>query len=139
MQLGRLMMALTCVQFSPNKITIANAGMPSVLIYRDKTKIVDEIAINNLPLGAMKEFDYDIVEESINTGDTLLMMSDGFPELKNRDNQMLGYTKTRNYFEEVAERGSEEIVDHLKNKCFEWNEGIENDDDVTFVVIKIKG
>ena len=32
MQLGRLMMALTCVQISSNKIVTTNAGMPSLFI-----------------------------------------------------------------------------------------------------------
>jgi serine phosphatase RsbU (regulator of sigma subunit) len=138
MHLGRLMMALTCIQFNGDKIRVANAGMPSVIVYREQSKSLEEIAISNLPLGAMKEFEYDVIEKDIYKGDTLLMMSDGFPELKNRKDEMLGYTRTHKYFESVADRGSEEIVDYLKDKCFEWNEGKENEDDVTFVVIKVK-
>ena len=38
MQLGRLMMALTCVQISNNKIVTTNAGMPPLFVYRKNSK-----------------------------------------------------------------------------------------------------
>jgi serine phosphatase RsbU (regulator of sigma subunit) len=65
-------------------------------------------------------------------------MSDGFPELQNENNEMIGYSETRRIFEEVAERTPEEIVNHFKVKGQEWNKGRENEDDITFVVIKVK-
>ena len=138
MHLGRLMMALACIQFNSNKIRIANAGMPSTLIYRQKTKIIEEISINNLPLGGIKDFEYETIEEKIDPGDTILMLSDGFPELSNENGELLGYSKVKNYFNEVAEISSDEIVNHLKEKGFQWTNGKENEDDVTFVVIKKK-
>ncbi len=138
MHLGRLMMALTCVQFNSNKIRIANAGMPPIFIYRNNKKSVEEIAINNLPLGSIKNVDYDIIEDNIYAGDTLLMMSDGFPELVNSGNDMIGYSKAKNLFEEVSHQEPEKIISHLNAFGDQWTNGKENEDDVTFVVIKIK-
>ncbi|MDZ7763816.1 MAG: SpoIIE family protein phosphatase [Melioribacteraceae bacterium] len=138
MHLGRLMMALTCIQFNSNRIKIANAGMPSLFIYRNNKKSVDEISINNLPLGAMKDFEYEIKEERVESGDTLLLMSDGFAELKNDDEEMIGYRQTRNLFEEVSEQEPEKIINHLNEFGNKWTNDKENDDDITFVVIKVK-
>jgi serine phosphatase RsbU (regulator of sigma subunit) len=138
MDLGRLMMALTCVQFHSSKIKIANAGMPSLMIYRKSLKEIEEVAINDLPLGAMKEFEYTTVEKDIYAGDTLLMISDGFPELTNDEDEMLGYSNVRSYFSEVAEKSPESIVGYLKEKGINWSNGKENKDDVTFLVIKVK-
>ena len=138
MHLGRLMMALTSIQFNSHKIKVANAGMPSTLIYRQKNNDIEEIAINNLPLGGIKNFDYETMEAVIHPGDTVLMLSDGFPELSNQNDEQLGYKKVKEYFGEAAEKNPEEIVNYLKEKGFEWAEGKENDDDITFVVIKVK-
>lgn len=138
MHLGRLMMALICIQFKSNKIKIANAGMPSMHIYRNIIKSVEEIAINNLPLGAMKDFEYEIKEETVDRGDTLLLMSDGFAELINEAEEMIGYRKTRKLFEEIAEQEPEKIISHLNLFGDKWTNGKENDDDITFVVIKVK-
>jgi serine phosphatase RsbU (regulator of sigma subunit) len=138
MQLGRLMMALTCVQINSNKIIISNAGMPPLFIYRNNTQSIDEIAINNLPLGAMKGSIYDVNELRIDRGDTLLLMSDGFAELKNEKKEILGYKRARNSFEETARKEPEEIVNYLRDQGRKWTNDNEPEDDVTFVVIKVK-
>ncbi len=138
MQLGRLMMALTCVQISNNKIITTNAGMPPLFIYRNNSQTIEEVVINNLPLGAMKGIIYDIKEIKIERGDTLLLMSDGFAELKNQNQEMYGYKRARNSFEESAKREPEEIITFLRAEARCWTNDKEPDDDVTFVVIKIK-
>ena len=138
MQLGRLMMALTCVQISNNKIVTTNAGMPPLFIYRKNSQTIEEIVINNMPLGAMKEVAYDVKELAIERGDSILLMSDGFPELKNDNNEIYGYKRARNNFEEAANKEPEEIVKFLTEEGKNWTNNKEPDDDVTFVVIKVK-
>jgi serine phosphatase RsbU (regulator of sigma subunit) len=138
MQLGRLMMALTCVQISVDRVITANAGMPPLYIYRSNQQKIEEININNMPLGAMKMINYDISETKVEKGDTLLMMSDGFAELKNKDEEIYGYRRARNNFEEVANRKPDEIISYLRDKGNEWTDHQEPDDDVTFVVVKMK-
>ena len=51
---------------------------------------------------------------------------------------MYAYKCIRNGFEDVAERAPEEIITNLKNEEARWviNAGL--DDDVPFVVIKMK-
>ncbi len=138
MHLGRLMMALNCVQISNGKIITANAGMPPLVIYRDRSQTVEEVQLNNMPLGAMKGLSYKTKELEIEKGDTLLMMSDGFAELKNANEEQYGYRRARSSFEESARKEPEEIVTHLKNIGINWTNKKEPEDDVTFVVIKVK-
>ena len=45
---------------------------------------------------------------------------------------------SRNSFEETAEKDPENIIAYLKNEGNRWSDNKEPDDDVTFVVIKIK-
>jgi serine phosphatase RsbU (regulator of sigma subunit) len=137
-ELGRLMMAFMMIKIKSNKIELANAGMPPLFIYRKQSNTVEEIMINGMPLGAMKNFPYEIREAEILSGDTLLLLSDGLPELKNEKDEQYGYDKVKTEFESIAEKSPDEIVEHLKSSASEWSNGIEPDDDVTFVVIKIK-
>jgi sigma-B regulation protein RsbU (phosphoserine phosphatase) len=132
------MMALTCVQISNNKIITTNAGMPPLFIYRKNSQSIEEVTINNMPLGSMKGIVYDIKEFKIERGDTLLLMSDGFAELKNESREIYGYRRARNSFEEVAMREPEGIVKYLTDAGKHWTNNNEPDDDVTFVVIKVK-
>ena len=79
-----------------------------------------------------------MIESSISSGDTILLMSDGFPELFNENKEMYGYKRARNYFEEIAGESPEEIISKLKNAGSDWVKDADPDDDVTFVVIKVK-
>ncbi len=56
--------------------------MPPLFIYRKHSNEIEEIMTNGMPLGAMQLFHYNIREIEISAGDTLLLLSDGFPELK---------------------------------------------------------
>ena len=138
MHLGRLMMACMAVQITSEKIIATNAGMPSLLYFRNKSQKAGEFVSNNLPLGGMKGTKYLIKEIRYEKGDTLLLMSDGFAELKNESNEQYGYARIIEEFRSVAYKNSNEIVEHLKNSASQWINGIEPDDDVTFVVIKVK-
>ena len=138
MQLGRLMTALTCVQIKNNRLITANAGMPPLLLYRKGSQNINEIAINNLPLGAMKEVNYDVREIEIEKGDSFLMMSDGFAELKNDKDELYGYKRAKKSFEKIAEKEPEEIVSYLNEEGKRWTNNKDLEDDVTFVVIKVK-
>jgi sigma-B regulation protein RsbU (phosphoserine phosphatase) len=94
--------------------------------------------MEGMPLGTMDNFPYELKEMELFKGDTILLLSDGYPELNNQDNEMFGYKRARNSFEEVAEKEPEKIIDYLKNEGSRWSENKEPDDDVTFVVIKVK-
>jgi hypothetical protein len=138
MHLGRLMMSFMGVQITSNKVIATNAGMPSLIYFRNKSQKAGEFVSNNLPLGAMKGTKYLLKEIVYEKGDTLLLMSDGFAELKNKNNEQYGYPRIIEEFRTVAHKDSDAIVEHLNNSASEWIIGVEPDDDVTIVVIKIR-
>jgi serine phosphatase RsbU (regulator of sigma subunit) len=138
MHLGRLMMACMGVQITSEKIIATNAGMPSLIYFRNKSQKAGEFVSNNLPLGGMKETNYSLKKIKYEKDDTLLLMSDGFAELKNENNEQYGYPRIIKEFKSVVQKGSNEIVEHLNNSASEWTKGNEPDDDITFVVIKVK-
>jgi serine phosphatase RsbU (regulator of sigma subunit)/ligand-binding sensor domain-containing protein len=137
-ELGRLMMAFMMIKIKSNRIEIANAGMPPLYVYRNKTKEIEEILLKGMPLGALKDFPYEILETEITPGDILLMLSDGLPELKNEKNEQFGYEKVKEIFKSAAESTPEEIIGILKDESMKWSNDNEPDDDITFVVIKVK-
>jgi hypothetical protein len=138
MHLGRLMMASMGVQITYDKVIATNAGMPSLLYFRNKSEKAGEFISNNLPLGGMKGIKYSLKQIKYEKGDTLLLMSDGLAELKNENDEQYGYTRVKEEFMSVAQKSSNEIVEHFKNSASQWIKGLEPDDDVTFVVIKVK-
>jgi phosphoserine phosphatase RsbU/P len=69
-------------------------------------------------------------------GDTLLLMSDGFAELKNSQNEQYGYVRIKEIFRSLVQKSSSGIIEELKTEASQWTNGAEPDDDITFVVIK---
>ena len=137
-ELGRLMMAFMMIKIKNHHLEICNAGMPPLFIYRKSSKLVEEIQLNGMPLGAVKNYPYEIKETEILTGDTILLLSDGLPELKNESGEQYNYTRVNNAFELVAEKRPEEIISYLKEEGSRWVNDKDPDDDVTFVLIKVK-
>ena len=137
-ELGRLMMAFMMVKIKDNILQICNAGMPPLFIYRKQLNQVEEIMLKGMPLGAIKNFPYEIVETELSSGDTLLLLSDGLPELKNANEEQFGYNRVKESFKSVAKIKPEEIISHLKDQGSHWVNDKDPDDDVTFVVVKIK-
>jgi len=138
MRLGNLYMALMLVKIKNNKLIASAAGMPPILIYRHKTEKVEEIIIKGMPLGGPVNFPYKKNETKLAAGDTILLMSDGFPELFNDTNEMLDYPRIKGIFKETAHKAAHEIVTHLCEAGKKWSKERPQDDDITFVVLKVK-
>jgi serine phosphatase RsbU (regulator of sigma subunit) len=138
MKFRQLSMCLLMIKIKGDTLRISSAAMPHVLIYRKNKNSVDEIELEGMPLGAIYNFPYQIEHTKISKGDTILLMSDGFPELQNDKNEMYGYNRVKSAYEQVVSESPSAIIDYLKDECTSWLNGKDPDDDVTFVVIKVK-
>ena len=138
MNLKRLYMAMTLATFNGNRLTLAAAGMPPALIYRAEENLVEEILLEGMPLGGFIGAERQEASSDLQSGDTVLLMSDGLPEMLNPENEMLDYPKTKELFEEVAGQSPEAIIDHLFKASTSWADGEPQADDITLVVIKVK-
>jgi serine phosphatase RsbU (regulator of sigma subunit) len=133
-----MLMAMTVAKLSKDKIILSSAGMPFTLLYRFGTNEVEELEVNGMPMGSMKDFPYKSEEVNIKSGDVILFMSDGFPELFNTNNDMLGYDKAVEIFYEAASKKSGEVIEQLIYRAKNWAGNCPLKDDITFVVVKIK-
>jgi hypothetical protein len=138
MNFPRLGMAMTMVKVQESKLQISAAGIPPALLYRAASKEIEEIEIGGMPLGYSTSFQYQQEEYYLHAGDTLVLMSDGLPERLNSDDEELGYPKTQELFRQCADMAPDAICAHLAAGGDEWAKGRVQDDDVTFVVLKMK-
>jgi serine phosphatase RsbU (regulator of sigma subunit)/ligand-binding sensor domain-containing protein len=138
MQIHMLSMCLTMMKIQSGRMIMSAAGMPPALLYRKNDMVVEEIVLKGMPLGAVQDFPYQVRETKLNPGDTVLLLSDGLPELFDKNREMFSYERVVQVFSKNAHKSPEEIIDGLKSAGSEWVEDGEPDDDVTFVVIKVK-
>jgi serine phosphatase RsbU (regulator of sigma subunit) len=138
MNLGQLYMALLLVRVKDYTLTASSAGMPPILIFRSSTGVVEQLVMKGMPLGGFRDFPYQTKGTTLACGDVVLLMSDGFLEMFNSDNETLDETRAVESFREVADRSPQDIISHLMEKGKSWAAGRPQADDVTFVVMKMK-
>ena len=136
MNLRGLFMALTLIKLKDKNLITCAAGMPSTLVYRAASQTVEEINIRAVPLGSLTSFKYQKQEIILETGDCVVVLSDGFPEMFNDENEMLGFGKAAEILLKNAELPAQEIIDELVKTGEDWAGSRPQDDDVTFVVLK---
>lgn len=137
MELGRMAMALSIARFENGSLTIASAGMPPVFIHRAQSGTVDEIALEATPLGTL-ETEYEDRTVALSDGDTVLFMSDGFPELTDADGQQLGYVAAAEAFRDAIDTTAQTVVERLVDRVRAWHGDQPLGDDITFVAVKVK-
>jgi len=138
MDLGRMAMALLVARFDRNRLTVASAGMLPGYVHRHRNGKIEEVARGATPLGTLGA-DYHDVSIDLNAGDTVLFMTDGFPELQNESGQQLGYAAAVDEFAAAAAGATaDDVIASLAAAAKRWNGERPPNDDVTFVVVRAK-
>jgi len=137
-KLGRILMSFSLLKFDNNKLLITSAGMPPIYYFDKANQEVEEITIQGMPLGAMRKFSYKVVEREIKSGDTLLLLSDGLPEQMNTSEEMFGYTRVSERLKSFINETPENIIQNLVKSGEEWKGEVNQEDDISFVVIRVK-
>lgn len=136
MNLSKLYMALTLVVIRGRDVTLTSAGMPHALHYRAGTQQVVPVVLKGMPLGAFNQFPYQQHHFTAETGDALLLMSDGFPEAFRPDGEMLGDDRVIAAYAAVANEPAETALARLVEVAQTWMDGAPPRDDLTFVAVR---
>ena len=138
MRLDRMTMSMVVAQCEAGSVTLSSAGMPPALLRRSGGA-VEEVSLGGLPLGTNLGATYDSVSIDLQTGDCLLLMSDGFAELPDRNGELVGYGAVGQLLAETDGRGAAEVIDRLTVALDELVGERAPADDVTFVAVRRVG
>ena len=137
MRTGRLSMAFALGRLQGRKLELVGAGMPPALVYRGSTGRIEQVELNGLPLGSPIDFPYRKQKLELRRGDTVLLMSDGFPESGSENHDPLGYEGAEHAFRRAAASGADPkavIADLLEAASSRSRGRLE--DDVTLLVLR---
>lgn len=131
-------MSFSYLKIENRRLQITSAGMPPIFYYDKLTNNVEEIIIQGMPLGAMSKASYNMIEKELKSGDTILLLTDWLPEQMNNQEEMFNYERVKSNFNKVIKHKPDEIINELVKAGDDWMNGRIQDDDITFVVIRIK-
>ncbi len=137
MELERMAMGLCLVRLEGGTLTVSSAGMPPVLLHRAREGRAEEIALVGMPLGGLLSA-YDERRLEIQPGDTLLLMTDGLPELTDPEGEPFGYVRVRETFEGLGGKRPEDVIAGLTAAAEAWAGGQPAKDDITLVAIRVR-
>jgi len=136
LNLEYMYMCLAVLKINGYKMKVSSAGIPPFLLYRNNSDSVEYITLKGLPLGTNKDYPYKEREIDLSSGDTIIAMSDGFPELFNEKDEMLGYDNILKIVKDIPMDDPEKIISSLKKSIDNWKGNSPARDDITFVVMK---
>ncbi len=137
MELGRMAMGLSLARLGGRSLTLSAAGMPPVFVHRGESGETEEHALQGMPLGGLAS-DYQERTLELAPGDTILLLTDGLPELTNADGDPLGYPRVRSLFASLTGKPPEEVIAGLANAAESWTGGESPKDDITLVVVRVR-
>jgi len=119
------------------RITVANAGHPPLFLVSASGRM-SRLGGNSLPLGTRLASEYVEQEEPLAKGDTLLLFSDGAPEVRDLHGTDFGEGRLRAELARVGlADGARRVRDSLLNALSRFKGDVEQEDDLTLVVVKV--
>lgn len=119
------------------RLTIASAGHPPLLIRRDGA--VQLVELSSPPLGVRLPHGPAERELPLQTGDTLVLYSDGVYETRGRnDDEPYGFERLASLVHRNADATAAELRDAILRDLDHFRAGTEQADDVTIVVARMR-
>ena len=134
--LGRLRMSLNVAKIDKNVIELSAAAMPPTYLFNAKSNVCEEIMIEGLPLGGLKNEKFTMLKKKFQKGDVLVMLSDGLPEASNENKEMYDYDRIKELISKNHSKEPKEIKKELFDSLDLWLNGGIPEDDVTLVIVK---
>ena len=132
-------MTLFLCEIDGRKKTIrwVNGGHDPAVIYDRNTENFKELAGRALPLGVSEKAGYQESLGKLAPDQIILIGTDGIWESQNTAGQMFGKERFRNIIRANASKTAKEILQAVINEIDKFCHPLDNEDDVTLVVIKV--
>jgi len=119
------------------QVELLSAGHGPVFIYNAKTRTSRCLQAQALPLGILPEMDGAIpVALEMKPGDMVLLITDGFFEWQNPNEEEFGAERLAAVVRQFSDREPEIIIAELYDAVLKFSQGTSQKDDLTAVLIK---
>lgn len=131
-------MALALGRVEGHLLELVGTGMPSALVQQAATGLVEELPFDGSQPDGAQAGSHAVHRLALCPGDTIVLMSDGFTGLVNRDGEVLGQHRAVTLLEATDGLAPDEVVGRLVHLVQEWTHGQALRDDVVLVVLQAR-
>lgn len=138
-----MFVALLYAELNPRKSTLilSNAGQTQPILCPADRSIPPhyiDTEGDKFPLGIIKDCTYQETEVRLTSGDVVVFYTDGVVEAMNENGEMYGFERLMTSIEEGRGLGANAVMDKLMSDISGYVGGMEQHDDLTIVVVKMK-
>src|SRR5215831_393462 len=120
-----------------DELELLSAGHGPLFIYSAGSRSVQCMNAQALPLGVLPEMDGAVpVKFTMQSGDIVLLITDGFFEWENRAGEQFGTQRLAGILQKFSDHEAEIIIAELYDSVINFSEGTPQADDLTAVLIK---
>jgi serine phosphatase RsbU (regulator of sigma subunit) len=125
------------IDINEKMIRWVKAGHEPAILYTPGSDSHELLAGEGLPLGVMEDAVYKESQKQINSGQIILIGTDGIKEAVDTHGEMFGNERLLNVIRDNANQPAREILDKVFESLNNFRHPLEPDDDETLVVIKV--
>lgn len=134
---GKLVQLVAAVVAPGGVIHMLSAGHGPLLVYRAGSGEFERHNAHGVPFGVMASIAYGPAQEvDLETGDMLVLITDGFFEWEDRDGEQYGLDRLEDAIREHAELPPQEIIGAMHAGILAFTSGTPQADDLTAVIVK---
>ncbi|HII76886.1 MAG TPA: SpoIIE family protein phosphatase [Methanolinea sp.] len=117
-------------------LTYVNAGHNPPVVFRNRTRTLEELLPTGIVLGAVENREYSSRIVTIGPGDVIVMYTDGVTESINTAEELFGEDRLNAIIRENAGLSAKEILEQILLAVQDYTSGMPQFDDITLLVIK---
>jgi len=114
-----------------------HAGHEPAMLYDPGEDSFDALGGEGLPLGVMADWVYEESKKQLNSGQIILIGTDGIKETHNEHNELFGAERFNRVIRDHFRKPAKEIIKEMFDTLQSFRFPIERKDDETLVVIKV--
>ncbi|MFC2088769.1 SpoIIE family protein phosphatase [Calditrichota bacterium] len=121
-----------------HEIEYSGAGHVPAYLLNSEGEIVHTLKSTGIPLGYIKNEPYENCKiNSIDTGNILVLLTDGIIEAQNKYENEFGYEKIVSLIKSHKDKTSQDIIDHIYQEVCAFTHKSQHEDDITALICKL--
>jgi predicted permease len=99
---------------------------------------IEELTVGGTVVGMFPDMEYEEATVELDSGDVLLVFTDGVPEAHNPENEEFGEERLQALLRQTAHLSAHDISARVAAEMNNWIRDAEQYDDLTFIVMKVR-
>lgn len=120
------------------RLVYVNAGHNPPLLFPKDGRTVKLLKAEGIPLGVREEMDLEEQEVRLETGDVVVLYTDGVTEAMNANEDFFGDERLADVVRDNAAKSAQQILDAIRNAVLAFAGDRPQYDDITLIVLKLR-